>query len=170
MLRAYTFTAYIHAYMLTCLHAYKQNTGADLILQSLKWFGNIRARTASRRLGPSLGSTFGHMKRCIKTSGFIHRFRAHPGAVLGPSWGHLDQKRCIKTRGFIHRFRAHLGAILGPSWGHLGPCWGHLGPFQGFERRGKTKHKEEQQRTSQFSKICTALRREHHFRGSGGPC
>ena len=53
--------------------------------------------------------------------------RGHIRAVLGPSWGHL-----------------------GPSWGHLGPSWGHLGPFQGYGRRGKTKHREEQQMICQF--------------------
>ena len=116
-----------------------------------------------------------------------------PGAISGPSWG-------------------HLGALLGPSWGHLGQCHGYerrgktrnrkekhmtgqfnkmcmspwrkdllwlpgailghlgaiLGPFQGYARRGKMKHGEEKQMTGQFNKMCMAPWREHHFVVSWG--
>ena len=98
------------------------------------------------RLGPLLGPSWGHL-----------------GVILGPlgaSWGHLGA--ILEPLGASC---GHLGVILEPlgaSWGHLGASMGLLGallgPSWGFS-----------QPFSQCVKICTALQREHNFRGSGEP-
>ena len=70
---------------------------------------------------------------------------------------------------------------LGGSWGGLGDPLGALGPFWGQKGRGTAKKGMVIPWwlvvpgplalfgvKSSHAKMCTALRREHHFRGSGG--
>ena len=44
------------------------------------------------------------------------------GAILGPTWGQLDQV------GPTWANMRQLGANLGPTWGPLGPTWGNMRP------------------------------------------
>ena len=122
----------------------------------------------------------------------------HPGAILrnlglswghfGPSCGYLGQSEAVLGPSLGHpgAFRGHLGgylgpseavlgpsgAVLGPSWGHLGAIlgpsgaiWGHLGAILGH-RKDRTSQKRKE--IDEFSKMCTAPRREHNSGSFGG--
>ena len=85
------------------------------------------------------------------------------GSVLGPSWGHLGP-----SWGVLGAIFGHLGA----SWGLLGPSWGPFGAILGefgviLDHLGATfEHKQKEK--GEFTKMCTAPRREHHFWGFRG--
>ena len=87
-----------------------------------------------------------------------HLFFGPTCRLSGLSWGHL---------GAILGFS---GAILGLAWSIFGPSSGHLEARLGFERTGEERKDKERTEMGQFSKNCTAPRREHHFRCSQEPC
>ena len=64
--------------------------------------------------------------------------RGHLEPQLGPSWPYLGPSWAILA--VLGPILGDLGAVLGPSWALLGPSWSHFVRFQGYERRGKTKH------------------------------
>ena len=94
-----------------------------------------------RHLGPS----WGHL------GAILGRSWGDLGAILGPSWGDLGA-----ILGHFGAILGHLGAILGSSWGLLGSSWGRFGVILELLATILAKSK-------QFSKMCTAPRREQHF-------
>ena len=59
-----------------------------------------------------LGAVLGHIGSCEAILGYV-------GANLGLSWATCDH---------LEDVLGDPGAILGPSWGHLGAILGHYGP------------------------------------------
>ena len=133
-------------------------------------------------MGPSFGMNWAFLGQYCAILGLFRAILGLPWAMFcnfGAIEGHLGVCPCLLgpflgqpgvCLGHLGAILGFLGAIFGLSWGIFRPSSGHLEARLGFERTGEERKDKERTEMGQFSKTCTAPRREHHFRYSREPC